>query len=262
MASLLKVFPPELLLQVIKAQHDIADVLALTSTCRILRHLWLSDFRTITDSILSKRIRCYDDAVALAEAQRKWEPKSQQSDTWTVASARTECDKICYQDFRPRLRHLLANNVESERVSFFAGLYFIPSERCGGRNNCSVHPARFLPHEHERVARSFYFIRLCVLAQSHTSMQSKCQHDLDRMGVTELYILWEMLQWLCDHWIGTPGIFPCSDLDQVCDMITDAYCAKRSLGEDWYENRLHGPCDRCNKETCGSDLPVRRFSDP
>ena len=44
-------------------------------------------------------------------------------------------------------------------------------------------------------------------------------------------------------------------------MVTDAYCAKRSLGEDWHEIRLYGPCDRCNKETGGSDLPVRRFSD-
>ena len=261
MSSLAILFPSELLLQVIKAQHDITDVLALTSTCRILRHIWLSDFRTITDSILSKRIYCYDDAVALAEAQGKCESKSQQSDTGTLASDRTECDKISYQDFKLRLRHLLANNGQSERVSSLAEGYFIPSERCGG-HNCSVHPAKFLPHEHERVARSFYFFRLCVLAQSYTFMQSKCQHDLDRMGVTELYILWEMHQWLCDHLIGIPGIFTFSDLVPVWDMVYYAYCAKRSLGEDWYENRLYGPCDRCNKETCGSDLPVRRFSDP
>ena len=111
-------------------------------------------------------------------------------------------------------------------------------------------------------------------------MQPKCQQDLERIGVTELYILWEMLHWLCDrldwerqdelgiwdndprgHLTGIQGTFTVPGWDQVWDMVTDAYCAKRSLGEDWYETRLHGPCDRCNKETCGSGLPVRRFSD-
>ena len=267
MASLLKTFPPELLIQVIKEQHDIADVLALTSTCRILRHIWLSDFRTITDSILSQRICCYDDAVALAEAQRKCESKSQQSDTWTLALHRTECDKISYQDFKLRLRHLLANNGDTELVLSLAESHFIPSERRGG-NDCSVHPAQFLPHERERVARSFYFLRLYVLAQSHPSMQPKCQRDLDRIGVTELYILRNMLPWLCnrirdnhppDYLIGIQVIFTLRGWCQLWDIVTDTYCAKKSLGEDWYEIRLYGPCDRCNKETCGSDLPVRRF---
>ena len=279
MASLLQAFPPELLLQVMKAQHDIADLLALTSTCRIFRHIWLSHFRTISDSILSKRICCYDDAVALAEAQRICESKSQQSEACTLASDRTGCDKISYQDFKLRLRHLLENSGEIEWVSSLAESYFIPSERCDG-NDCSVHPAQFLPHERERVARSFYFLRRCVLAQHHPSMQPKCQQDLDRIGVTELYILWEMLHWLCDRldwerqdelgiWdnyppgylYGIQGTCTLPSWEQVSDMVTDAYWAKRSLGEDWYETRLCGPCDRCNKETCGSDFPARRFSD-
>ena len=154
MASFLQVLPPELLFQIIEAQHDIADVLALTRTCRIFRHIWLSNFRTITDSILSKRIRCYDDAVALAEAQCICESNNQQSGTCTLASDRTECDRISYQDFELRLQHLLANNGEIEWVSSLAESYFIPSKRRSG-NDCSVHPAHFLPHEGDRVARSF-----------------------------------------------------------------------------------------------------------
>ena len=277
MASLLEVFPLQVLLQVFRAQHDITDVLALTSTCRFFRLIWLSDFRTITDSILSKRICCYDDAVTLAEAQRICESKSQRSETYTSASDRPDYDKISYPDFQLRLRHLLANNREIEWVSALAESYFIPSER-RGRNDCSVHQAQFLPHERERVARSFYFLRRCVLAQSHPSLQLKCQHDLDCIGVTELYILWEMLHWLCSSldwerqeelgiWYEAPdfviGISTTTmpDWDQARDMVVDAYGAKRHLGEDEYETRLYGPCDRCNKQTCGSDLPVRRCSD-
>ena len=45
-------------------------------------------------------------------------------------------------------------------------------------------------------------------------------------------------------------------------MVIDAYCAKRHLGTDEYETSVYGPCDRCNKEICGSDLLVRRCSDP
>lgn len=279
MASFEKIFPLELLLQILKAQHDITDVLALTSTCQIFRHIWLSDFPTITDSILSKRICCYDDAVTLAEAQRICESESQQGRTWTSASDRTNCNKISYPDFQLRLRRLLANNGEIEWVSSLAESYFIPSERCSG-NDCSVHPAHFLPHERERVARSFYLLRRCVLAQSHPSLQPKCRHDLDCIAVTELYILWEMLHWLCvsldrerqdelgiwdndppEYLIGIKGTFTLPDWDQVWDMVADAYCAKRSLGKDEYETRLFGPCDRCNKQTCGSDLPVKRFWD-
>lgn len=135
------------------------------------------------------------------------------------------------------------------------------------------------PTNANRVARSFYFLRRCVLAQSHPSMQPKCRQDLDCIGVTELYILWEMLHWLCGSlgweqqeelgiWYEASdsvlGISTTTmpDWKQARDMVVDAYCAKRHLGEDGYETRLYGPCDRCNKETSGSDLPVRRCSDP
>ena len=279
MASLLKAFPLELLLEIFKAQHDITDVLALTSTCRSFRQIWRLHFHTITDSILSRRIRCYDDAVNLAEAQRICESKFQQIETNTSSSDRTDGDKTSYPDFQLRLRHLLANNREIEWVSSLAESHFVPSERrCA--NDCSVHPAQFLPHESERIARSFYFLRRCALAQSHPSIQPECQHDLECSNVAELYILWEMLWWLCetldqesqerlgiwdnnppDYLIGIQETFTMPDWDQVRDRVADAYCTKRKLGEDEYETRLYGPCDRCNKHTCGSDLPVKRFSD-
>ena len=279
MASFEKTFPLELLLQILMAQHDITDVLALTSTCQIFRHIWLSDFRTITDSILSRQICCYDDAVTLAEAQRICESESQQGRTWTSASDRTNCDKISYPDFQLRLRRLLANNGEVEWVLSLTEPYFLAYER-RSEEECSVHPAHFLPHERERVARSFYLLRRCVLAQSHPSLLPKCRHDLDCIGVTELYILWQMLHWLChsldreqqdelgildndppDHLIGIQGTSTLPDWDQVWDMVSDAYTAKRNPGKDEYETTLFGPCDRCNKQTCGSDLPVKRFWD-
>ena len=279
MTSLIKAFPLELMLQIFKAQHDITDALALTSTCRSFRHIWLSHFHTIADSILSRRICCYHDAVALAEAQRMCESKTQQIETYISASDRTEGDKMSYPDFQLRLRHLLANNREIEWILCLAESHFIPSER-RVRNDCSVHPAQFLPHERERVARSFYFLRRCALAQSHPSIQPKCQHDLDFTDVAEIYILWEMLWWLCesldqesqeqlgiwdknppDHLIGIQETFTMPDWDQVRDTVADAYWTKRNFGKDEYETRLYGPCDRCNKQTCGSDLPVKRFSD-
>ena len=65
-------------------------------------------------------------------------------------------------------------------------------------------------------------------------MQPKCQQYLDGIGVTELYILWEMLHWLCDrldrerqdelgiwendppdYFIGIQGTFTLPDWDQV-----------------------------------------------
>ena len=269
----------ELVLKVFKAQQNIRDVLALASTCQNFRHIWLSNFRTIIDSVLYKQVCCYDDAVALVEAQRECETKHQQRGTFTSISDATDNGRASYSDFQLFSRQLLANNREIDWILSLAESHFIPSER-RGKNNCDVHQAECLPHERERFARSFYFLRRCVLAQSNPSLQSKCQDVLERLSVGELYILWDMLHWLCEildpeeqeklgiwdndppyHLIGIQSTFTMPDWDQVRDMVTDAYGTKRNFGEDEYETRIYGPCDRCNKYTCGSSMPVKRFSE-
>ena len=160
-----------------------------------------------------------------------------------------------YPDFQLRLPHLLANNRKIEWVPSLAESYCIPSERrCS--NDCNVHLAHFLSHKRERVARSFYFLRRCALAQSRPSMQPKCQHDLGCIGITELYILWDMLHWICGSldweqqeeagvWYEAPdfvlGISTTTmpDWEHSRDMVVDAYCSERHLGAD--ELRLSVP---------------------
>lgn len=271
--------PRELLLEVFRAHDNITDVLALSNTCQLLRRIWLSNLRTITDSVLSRQICCYDDASALVEAQRKCVAEAPQSEAYTSTSNGTDGDGPSYPDFLVWLRHLVANDREVEWVSSLAEARFIPSER-RGRTTCDVHPAHFLGHERERVARSLYFFRRCVLAQAHPSLQPECQNAIERMGPAELYVLWEMLGWLCDsldpeiqerlgiwdrdppeHLIGVQTTFTVPEWDRARDMVIDAYVAKRTFGGDGYETRLHGPCDRCNKDVCGSDMPVKKFWD-
>lgn len=275
----LNTLPHELLLKTFKAQDKIQDVLALSATCQLFRQIWLSNYRTITESVLSRQICGYDDALALVEVQRTSESKGQQSGAPPPTSDGTDTDETSYSDFQARQRHLLANDRELEWVSSLAEDHFIPSER-RGRTDCDDHPAKFLPHERERVAKSFYFLRRYVLAQSDPSLQRECQNILECMGIAEIYILWEILGWLCECldpelqanlgiWdndppeslIGIQATFTVAEWDRVRDMIIDAYVAKRKFGEDEYETRLYGPCDRCNKDTCGSDLPVQTFYD-
>ena len=277
MALSLPNLPRELLLKVFKLQSDIIDVLALSTICRQFRQIWLSNFRTITDSVLSRQICCYTDAVALVETQQEIESKSQHNEIYSSTSDDADGEGSPYLEFRSRLWHVLAIDREVQLVLTLAQEGFVPQAR-RGRADCDVHPGRLLPHESERVARGFYFLRRCVLAQSNTSLKSECQNVLERMDVAELYVLWEMLHWLCerldtemqqklgiwdndppDHLIGIQATFTVPQWDKARDMVIDAYSDKRRFGEDEYETRLFGPCDQCNDNVCGSGLPVKKF---
>ena len=277
MAPNLSNFPRELLLEFFKLQTDINDVLTLSTICGQFRQIWLSNFRTITDSVLSRQICCYTDAIALSEMQQEMEPECRRNEIHSSTSDDADGEASSNLEFKSRLRHLLAINREVQSILTLAQEGFVPHAR-RGRTDCDVHPGRLLPHESERVASGFYFLRRCVLAQSNPSLKSDCQIALERMDVAKLYVLWEMLHWLCetldaevqqklgiwdddppDHLIGIQATFTVPQWDQARDMVTDAYCDKRRFGEDEYETRLFGPCDQCNINVCGSGLPVQKF---
>ena len=276
MAPNLSSLPPELLLEVFKLQTDITDVLALSTVCRQLRQIWLSNFRTISDSVLSRKICGYNDAVALVEVQQEMGPDCPRDGIQLSRSDSTDGKGSSYLESQLRLRRLLALDRDIQLVLTLAQEFFVPWAR-RDRSDCDAHPPRLLPHESERVASGFYFLRRCVLAQSNPSLKSECQNVLERMDVAELYILWEMLNWLYkamdpkihrklgiwdddppDYLLGIQATFTVLQWDQARDMVTGAYCDKKRFGEDEYETRLFGPCDQCNMNVCGSGFPVHK----
>ncbi|KAL8790057.1 MAG: hypothetical protein Q9213_000759 [Squamulea squamosa] len=98
--------PPEIRLCIFESCPDIAAARNLASTCKAAYSTWLAFAECICDCILSRKIRCYSDAQAFAEAQ-------------TRGSARSS---ITYQEY---FGHLIWNAWFAERACDLVIDYYV-----------------------------------------------------------------------------------------------------------------------------------------
>ncbi|KAF1965430.1 hypothetical protein BU23DRAFT_604211 [Bimuria novae-zelandiae CBS 107.79] len=190
----LTTLPTELLLKTYEFLSSFVDAVALSTSCRKLRSLWVAHRCTILAEILPRQFECYADARRLLNKQRGW-----------------ECEGRDKHEMGMRDLQLLAENARRvEEAILDIERVFIPVlrgekyvESWGGKE-CRIysvdtsHPASLTLTERARVFRAYYQVKRLMWCNEDAIVA-----EMALMQLRNLFYVNEMAHWVrtrCANW--------------------------------------------------------------
>lgn len=228
------------MLLVFDAQESVLDAIHLSMACRGFQALWQKRYHGITNTILSREIPSYSDALVLAEAQGRFDPQiyhrnlrkaesrlrhltsyavpnqSEVEDVRNIvvkyqASIELAGDGGCSEEYDLHMRKIQRLQLNKKDATIIAELctgFELPKARHNGRwyqeskpYQCPFHPMhKPVSHEIERAIQCVYFARLCSLGHVDNKILSQYRLLADQMPIEKLVTVWAFVKRFLPQW--------------------------------------------------------------
>jgi hypothetical protein len=174
----------ELLLFVFNALPSINDMLALSSTCRRMRQMWVLNALTIAAVRLPLILLCYTQAEQLAKDQEEVDP-------WLARYPGKE-----HASLFTFLRRIQRNANEAEWVRKRFEGYYMPLKAVCSNAACHDQVQNLTPQENARFTFGLYFSRCCVASYFSAKVYKFCITDIQKLSFENLVIACDVIDWM------------------------------------------------------------------